>query len=416
MNNKINFNAETMFLLNEKARYKVLYGGRGSGKTQAIAMALIILALQKKTRILCARQLQTSIADSVHKVLKDMVEQMGLDRFFIITKDSLRSVNGSEFIFKGIKNNTSEIKSMQGINYCWVEEAASVSEESWDVLIPTIREEGSEFFISFNPDWKQDATYQKFIEHPPENCICKKLNYYDNPWFPEVLRQEMEDCKKLNENRYKHIWLGEPNVEGANLIKLSKFHRYKYAPESFPFVFICCDTAFSEKKKADGSAFMLVGVIDKKVYFLDGYWKQVTFPDLRRDLLSFYKKAKSKYSNLSGVYIENKGSGISLIQQLREEGMPIMELQPTVTNKELKKEQISDKYTRFLEIEADIDSGLCYIPESADWLLEFEKQAEAFTGGKQDEHDDFIDCCIYSLKIARKGIEIDWSKAYAEFY
>lgn len=230
------------------------------------------------------------------------------------------------------------------------------------------------------------------------------------------LNQLLDMKATMSAQEWFALYQQSPIIEGGNLIHLDKFNRYKYAPESFPFIFICCDTAFSEKKKADGSAFMLTGVIDHKVYFLDGYWKQVTFPDLRRDLLSFYKRAKSRYSNLSGVYIENKGSGISLIQQLREEGMPIMELQPTVKNIELKKEQIADKYTRFLEIEADIDSGLCYIPESADWLLEFEKQAEAFTGGKQDEHDDFVDVTCYSLKIARKGIEIDWSKVNAEFY
>ena len=193
-----------MFLLNSEKRYKVAYGGRGSGKSYGYADACLLKALQKKIRVLCARQLQTSIKDSVHKLLCDRISAHGLDEWFEITQQAIRCKNGSEFIFKGIQNNVQEIKSMEGIDICWVEEAQSVSEESWEILIPTIRKEGSEIWVSFNPDREEDSTYQRFVVNPPRDCKSVLINYMDNPWFPEVLRREMEYCKEVDYGKYEH--------------------------------------------------------------------------------------------------------------------------------------------------------------------------------------------------------------------
>ncbi len=412
MDKKISIPEKTVFLLQEKSRYKVLYGGRGSGKSVNVALCLIIIAIKRKVRILCTRQIQISIKDSVHKLLKDLIYQYGFESYFEITNETIRGVNGSEFIFKGLKSSIADIKSMQGIDYCWVEEAESVTAESWDVLIPTIREEGSEIWITFNPNMKSDETYQRFVVDPPKDCITVKLNYYDNPFFPEVLKNTMEACKELNFPKYEHIWLGIPNTEAGNLIKMSYFKRYNISPAVFEGLYIICDTAFSEKKSADNSAFMLVGISGKNKYILDIYAKKVGFVDLCRDLKSFYLKAMENYgkeNTLSAIYIENKASGISLTQQLRSEGLPIMELYPTVHNQQLQKEVTADKYTRFLEIEADLCSGNVYIPDSAPWLPEFERECEAFTGGKQDEHDDIVDCLLYGLKVAKKYLQNDWN-------
>ncbi|MCH5201901.1 MAG: PBSX family phage terminase large subunit [Oscillospiraceae bacterium] len=400
-----------LFLLNEKYRYKVLFGGRGSSKSASIGQALLIKSLEDKIRILCARQIQVSIKDSVKKLLEEWIERLELSKYFTITNEAIRSVTGSEFIFKGLQSNTTEIKSLQGIKYVWVEEAESVTEEAWDILIPTIREPESEIWISFNPNMKTDPTYDRFITNKPNNCISVEMNYMDNPWFPDVLREEMEACKQLNYPKYEHIWLGVPNAEAGNLIKMDKFQRYKNPPQAFDSVFICCDTAFSEKKSADDSAFMLMGVKGKDKYILDIYCKKVTFVDLCRDLKSFYLLAVDKYAQTSaftGVYIENKASGISLIQQLRSEGIPVSEIYPTVHNAELKKDVVADKYTRFLEIESELDSGFVWLPESASWLPEFTVQCEGFKGGKQDTKDDGVDTLIYSLKIAKRNAASDW--------
>ena len=212
-----------LYLISDQARYKVAYGGRGSGKSWSAARCLILLSLKDKIRVLCTRQLQTSIKDSVHKLLSDSISEMGLSSFFDITRDSIRSNNGSEFIFKGLQNQTNEIKSIEGIDYCWVEEAQSVSNDSWDILIPTIRKENSEIWITFNPDREEDATYQRFIINPPPNSIIKLVNYVDNPWFPEVLKREMEYDREVDYGKYEHVWLGKTVIDTDAQIYHGKF-------------------------------------------------------------------------------------------------------------------------------------------------------------------------------------------------
>lgn len=202
------------------ARYKVFYGGRGSGKSWAFAQTLLIKALERPTRILCARELQVSIADSVHRLLCDTIDRLGLSPRFEITRQAIRSVNGSDFIFKGLRHNASEIKSLEGIDYCWVEEAHSVSRESWELLIPTIRKEGSEIWISFNPGSPDDETYKRFVVSPPADAVVVKVGWRDNPWFPETLNRERLYCKEIDPEAYAHIWGGEPRaISDAQIFK-----------------------------------------------------------------------------------------------------------------------------------------------------------------------------------------------------
>lgn len=222
-----------------------------------------------------------------------------------------------------------------------------------------------------------------------------------------------ERLAELQKNSYMFSaqYQQKPIKLGGNLIKSELFQRFNIFPARFDYMFIVADTAFSEKKSADNSAFGLFGGIGNSLYMLDGYCKKVIFPELSRDLKSFYEKAKANYptSTISTIYIENKGSGISLIQQLREDGLPISELMPTVHNAELKKDQVADKFLRFNEIAADLESGYFHIPESAPWLSEFISECEAFTGGKQDAHDDYVDVLIYALKKRRSFQSTDWA-------
>lgn len=228
-----------VFFLSKKARYKVAYGGRGSAKSWTVARCLVLLALQSKVRILCTRQLQTSIKDSVHKLLSDSIQALGLDQFFDITRDAIRCTNNeSEFIFKGIQNNINEIKSIEGIDYCWVEEAQSVSTESWEILIPTIRKEGSEIWVTFNPDRDEDATFQRFIKNPPPDSIVQLVNYNDNPWFTDVLRKEMEYCKEIDQGKYEHIWLGKTVIDTELQVYNGKFELKEFVtPEKTTFYY-----------------------------------------------------------------------------------------------------------------------------------------------------------------------------------
>lgn len=224
MRKEINLRFAPKFaLLFEDIRYKVLYGGRGGAKSWQIADALISLAYSSKKRILCTREIQNSIKDSVHKLLKDRIEALGLANWFSITEKEIKSSVGSEFIFKGLRHGIQGIKSTEGVDICWVEEAQTVSANSWDVLIPTIRKEGSQIWISFNPDDENDPTYQRFVINPPDNCKVVKVNYYDNPWLPDTLRQEMEYCRRIDPEAHDHIWEGNPKKISDAVIFKGKY-------------------------------------------------------------------------------------------------------------------------------------------------------------------------------------------------
>ena len=190
-------------------RYKVYYGGRGGGKSWQFARALILLGYDHKLRILCTREIQRSISDSVHKLLTEQIDALGLNYFYAITRDSIKGANGTEFIFKGLHANSQEIKSTEGVDICWIEEAMSVSEDSWAVLIPTIRKEGSEIWVTFNPDSEKDPVYQRFLVNGASDAYIRKINYDENPYFPDVLRKEMEWLKSRDYQAYLHIWEGE---------------------------------------------------------------------------------------------------------------------------------------------------------------------------------------------------------------
>jgi phage terminase large subunit len=199
------------------ARYKVLWGGRGGAKSWGIARALLITGSSKPIRVLCAREFQTSIKDSVHKLLSDQIIAMNLVEFYEVVDRTIRGKNGTEFNFVGLKNNVANVKSYEGVDVCWVEEAQSVSTRSWDVLIPTIRKENSEIWVSFNPELTTDNTYQRFIVNSPQNAIIQKINWSDNPWFPETLKLEKDALKIRDIEAYNTVWEGicRITVDGA---------------------------------------------------------------------------------------------------------------------------------------------------------------------------------------------------------
>lgn len=205
----------------EKARYRVLYGGRGGSKSWNIARALLLKGCEQTIRVLCAREYQTSIKDSVHKLLCDQIFALDIQAHYEITERSIRGINGTEFIFAGVKNNTNNVKSIEGIDICWVEEAQSVSPNSWNVLVPTIRKADSEIWISFNPELPTDETWKRFVMQPPENGVVQKINWSDNPWFPEVLDLERRALYGRDLEAYNNVWEGIPRqtVNGAIFAK-----------------------------------------------------------------------------------------------------------------------------------------------------------------------------------------------------
>ncbi|MFM0044112.1 PBSX family phage terminase large subunit [Paraburkholderia sediminicola] len=230
--------AEKFAPLLKPARYKIFYGGRGGAKSWIIARVLIRLAAQNKLRILCARQFQTSIADSVHRLLCDQIEAMGLSDQFYITDKNISSLTGSEFIFKGLEKSIREIKSLEGVDICWVEEAQAVTKDNWEILIPTIRKEGSEIWVSFNPDEEGAATYQRFVINPPPDAVVVKVGWEDNPWFPSTLEKERQHMLAVDPEAYEHVWGGSPRKISEAIIfgKRVSFETFE-PPEGARFLY-----------------------------------------------------------------------------------------------------------------------------------------------------------------------------------
>jgi phage terminase large subunit len=190
-------------------RYKVMWGGRGGARSWTVARVLLIKAAQSKLRILCTREMQSSLRDSVHQLLRDQIDLMQLPGFSVTDREIRHTVTGSVFLFEGLRYNVSRVKSLEGIDICWVEEAERISARSWQVLIPTIRKSGSEIWITFNPDQEGDATYQRFIVHTPKDTWEQQINWEDNPWLTEELRAEKDYAYETDPEAAAHVWGGD---------------------------------------------------------------------------------------------------------------------------------------------------------------------------------------------------------------
>lgn len=232
---------------NSDKRYIVLYGGRGGGKSWFIGFILILKALEKPNQIiLCTREIQNTIQDSVHSVLSGAIERLGAENFFHITDKKIECKNGSKFIFKGLYRNIQGIKSTEGINYCWIEEGQTISQDSIDLLFPTIRKPDSQIFISFNPGQEDDPIYTRFIKNKRDDTLLIRINYSDNPFFPEVLRQEMLYDKEYNYDKYLHVWEGEcKNITEACIFK-DKFTVQEFNTPNDVHFFYGADFGFSQ--------------------------------------------------------------------------------------------------------------------------------------------------------------------------
>jgi phage terminase large subunit len=204
--------------LRHPKRYKIIRGGRGSAKSWSVARQLLIDAAEKPLRILCAREIQNTIAESVHRLLSDQIQTMGLGDFYRIQDKVITGRNGSEFVFQGIRGlDVVKIKSFEGVDRVWVEEAQVVTKKSWDILEPTIRKPGSEIWVTFNPELDTDETYVRFVENAPDNAVVIEMNWRDNPWFPPELETLRSSWRQRDPEGYETVWEGKcrPAVEGA---------------------------------------------------------------------------------------------------------------------------------------------------------------------------------------------------------
>lgn len=191
-------------------RHLAWYGGRGAAKSRSVATGLVIQSTERHERVLCGREVQRSIKDSVKRLLDDEIDRLGLRPAFDSTEMEIRGPNDSLFLFSGIKGNANGIKSIEGVTTFWGEEAQAFSQASIDTVIPTIRADNSRLIWTWNPDLETDPVNAMFRgEEAPPRSIVREVNYTDNKWFPEVLRAEMEWDRSRDIDKYRHIWLGQ---------------------------------------------------------------------------------------------------------------------------------------------------------------------------------------------------------------
>lgn len=255
-------------------RYKIFYGGRGARKSWEIARALVTEGAEEKLRILCAREYQTSIEESVHALLKSQIHMLGLDDRYEIQERKIYGVNGTEFAFEGIKNNINNVKSLEGFNKLWVEEAQGVSKNSWEVIIPTMRVAGSEIYISFNPNLETDETYKRFIVETPPNSVKVFVTWRDNPDLSQEMIDEKNHLKKTDYAAYENVWEGKckKQVEGAlfNLENINQ-NRIQTMPDvkQFESLWVAVDPAGGSGPKSNEHGIVVGGKKDNHAFVIE---------------------------------------------------------------------------------------------------------------------------------------------------
>lgn len=277
---RVDLPAKCCAVLGSKARYKILRGGRGSAKSWSIARYLVVRATHQKLRILCTREMQNSIKDSVHRLLSDQIFELGLQDYFIILDKEIRGRNGTEFIFKGLKHNISGIRSTEGIDICWVEEAECVSDDSWTLLIPTLfRKSDSELLISYNPEEDGSATDKRFCKNLPPDSAWAEVNYIDNPWFPERLKELQEYDKRVDPEKWEHVWLGKYKGYADALIFKGKILVEDFETPENAELYFGSDFGFSN----DPSVLVRMFIADRKLWIdYEAYGVGVEITDLHQ--------------------------------------------------------------------------------------------------------------------------------------
>lgn len=202
----------------KKARNRVLVGGRASSKSWDAAGFATFLADNYKLRILCVRQFQNRISESVYALLKIQIERFGLSDRFDIQRDKIYSSAGSEFMFYGLWRSIDEIKSLESVDILWIEEAHNLTEEQWKVLEPTIRKAGSQVWVIFNPKLATDFAYKRFVVNPPPDTVVRKINYDENPFLSSTMLKIIEAAKAEDPDEFAHVYGGEPMQDDDGVI------------------------------------------------------------------------------------------------------------------------------------------------------------------------------------------------------
>ena len=332
MTKKIQIPEKFLPLLDLDIRYKVFYGGRGGAKSHNFARALLIKGMQSKMRFVCAREIQKSIKDSVHRLLSDIILEHGLTHHYTVLENEIRGKNGTIFMFRGLKHNTTDLKSLEGADIIWIEEAENVSNSSYEIVIPTIRKETleedgtikeSEIWISFNTKNVTDPTYQRFIAKPDDDVYVQKVSWRDNPFFPGVLEKERLKLQREDPEAYEHIWEGMPDTRRSGVVYAKQMNkaredgricRVPYDP-SFE-VFTAWDLGYG-----DSTAIWFLQFVGRELRWIDYYENSGEF------LPHYALLVKNKPYVYSKHYLPHDGGannvrGAKPSKQLADLGLP----------------------------------------------------------------------------------------------
>jgi phage terminase large subunit len=290
-------------------RFKIAKGGRDSGKSWTIAQLLLLEGASRPIRVGCFREVQKSLKDSVYTLLLDQIKRLGLSHFYTATREEIRGGNGTSFVFSGLSLQTKDsLKSFEGLDYAWVEEAHSVSQGSWDVLTPTIRKPDSEVWASFNPELDTDPVYKMFVAKERDDTVVVSVNWYDNPWKSDALDSEREAMKRDDPEKYTHIYEGQcrPAVEGAIYYKevsalrsSGRFHAVPYDP--MLKVHIVCDLGFN-----DYMSLLLVQRLASEIRVIR------YIEDRKRDIPSYSLELKDLKLNYGTVWLPHDARATTL--------------------------------------------------------------------------------------------------------
>jgi phage terminase large subunit len=300
----------------------VLHGGRDGAKSWSVARMLLARGRAKPERILCTREIQKSIAESVHQLLKDQVMALGLEDFYEVQQHYIRGANGTQIAFHGLSGQTAtSIKSFEGTTICWVEEAQTISKRSWELLEPTIRAGDSEIIVTFNPDMDTDETYKRFVVNPPDDALVTQINWSDNPWRSQVLDAAREKMLREAPEDYAHIYGGacRPAVEGAIYYRevaalriAGRLHDVPYDP--MLKVHVVCDLGFN-----DYMSMLLVQRLASEIRVIR------YIEDRQRTVPSYHQELKDLQLNYGSIWVPHDGRAKTLASASNPLGASVQE-------------------------------------------------------------------------------------------
>lgn len=378
-------------LFTEAKQFKVMHGGRGGGKSHTVAQFLLLKAMEKRRRILCVREVQKSLAESSMQVLKDYIGRLKLEPYFEVLKSEIRCrTTGSTFSFSGLKDHTADsIKSFEGADIVWVEEAHSVTSHSWNILIPTIvRTDGSEIWITFNPDQESDYVYDRFVKHTDPDAWVVQINWRDNKWFNRAMHVERLKMKALNDDLYQHIWEGKCRSAAGLLFKRRWFKRYKLGqhPKNLrPYMatdYAGAPDPDEPEREPDWNEFGVGGVDERGgIWFIDWYSGQEDAADWLPAWIELVRKHKPRavFEEKGTILRTIDGTITRAVQQAR---VPVYR-HPLAS--------ASSKADRALGFAAYASTNEIWVPE-CEWGDRLINQLCAFTG-QDGKTDDMVDVC-----------------------